>query len=58
MAAGSGSITAEKARLLNPMLPDYVNNIYRSGTVFEWDDCRRRLEVLDRNQSQKSTVER
>ena len=31
-AAGTGFISAGKGRLLNPLLPDYVNNIYRSGT--------------------------
>ncbi len=48
-AAATGFISADKAKLLNTRLPDYINNIYRSGTVYEWDDCRRRLEVLDRN---------
>lgn len=60
--AGSGShrssiaggyISVERAKLLNPGLPDYINNIYRSGTISEWDDCRRRLEVLDRNRKPK-----
>lgn len=52
-AAGTGFISAEKAKLLNPGVPDYLNRIYRSGAVFEWDDCKRRLEVLDRQKKPK-----
>jgi hypothetical protein len=52
-AAGTGFISVERAKLLNPRLPDYINNVYRSGTIYEWDDCRQRLEVLDRNRKPK-----
>ncbi len=50
-AAATGFISHEQARLLNPRLSDDINRILRNGTVEEWEDCRRRLEVLDRNKS-------
>ena len=56
-AAATGFISADQAKLLNPGLPDYVNNIYRSGMIFEWDDCKRRLEVLDRNKKPRPSGE-
>jgi hypothetical protein len=57
-AVASGYISAEQAKLLNPGLPDYVNNIYRSGLA-GFDRCKRRLEALDANrQSTPATGER
>jgi hypothetical protein len=47
-AVSTGFISAEQGKLLNPGLSDAENNILRTGPVFGWDDCRRRLEVLDR----------
>jgi hypothetical protein len=48
-AAGTGFISAGQARLLNPSLPDSINSIRLGGSIERWEDCRRRLEVLDRN---------
>jgi hypothetical protein len=42
-AVATGFISAEKAKLLDPVLPDYLNNIYRSGTKGVevcWEDFR------------------
>lgn len=57
MAAASGFISVAQGKLLNPILPNHVNNIYRSGTVFEWEDCTRRLEAVDRRKERKSLQE-
>lgn len=51
-AASSGFISAEKGPHLNPGLPDYVNDIYRSG-VRGFEGCKRRLEALDANREPK-----
>jgi hypothetical protein len=45
-AAGTGFISADQARLLNPGLPDYIRNIFRTGTK-GFDECRKYLDVRD-----------
>jgi hypothetical protein len=47
----SGYVSADHGRGLNPVFPKHINNIIRSGAVYEWDDCRARLEVIDRNRA-------
>jgi len=57
-AAARGYISAEQVQRLNHRLPDYVKKIYRNRPIWEWDDCRRRLEVMDRNKESKATDKR
>lgn len=45
-AVATGFISAERAKLLNSGLPDYVNNIYRSGLA-GFERCKRRLDASD-----------
>jgi len=46
-AVANGYISAEQAKLLNPRLPDYVNNIYRSGTKGV-EDCWHYFQLQER----------
>jgi hypothetical protein len=47
MAAGTGFISADKGKLLNPVFPDYPNNIYRNGTKGV-EDCWHYFQLQER----------
>lgn len=50
MPIGGGYLSAERASELDYGLPDYINNIYRSGTKGV-DGCREYLDVRDRTRA-------